>query len=111
MNGDGIAQYHVAGVEWYRRAAEQRDAKAQSNLDLAYLNGSGVPQDFVIALLWSNLASAQGNDSAKKNRDILEKRMTAKQIAEAERLGRIVETAQIRAIHLDEKSANSTSAS
>jgi TPR repeat protein len=75
----------VAGVEWYKRAAEQGDAKAQGNLGVAYLNGLGVPQDFVTALMWSNLAAAQGRESAKKNKEILEKRMTAKQIAEAQR--------------------------
>lgn len=68
MNGDGIAQDHVAGVEWYRRAAEQGDAKAQGNLGVAYLNGLGVPQDFVTALMWSNLAAAQAARVQRRTR-------------------------------------------
>ena len=32
-------------MKWYRKAAEQGNAKAQSNLGLMYANGQGVPQE------------------------------------------------------------------
>ena len=53
-----------------------------------YANGQGVPQDYVLAHMWFNLAAAQGNEDGKKNRDIVAKRMTSEQIAEAQKLAR-----------------------
>ena len=63
-------------------------ASAQSNLRIMYANGQGVPQDDVQAHMWWNLSAAQGNKSATKNRDIVAKRMTAAQVAEAQRMAR-----------------------
>ncbi len=77
-----------AAVKWYRRAAEQGDARAQYNLGLLYANGEGVPQDFVQAHLWYSLAATRGDTDAQNNRDIVTKRMTREQIAEAQRLAR-----------------------
>ena len=48
----------------------------------------GVTQDYVQTHLWYNLAAAQGNELARKNRDIVAKKMTSAQIAEAQRLAR-----------------------
>ncbi|MDA0238165.1 MAG: hypothetical protein O3B03_06590, partial [Proteobacteria bacterium] len=39
-------QDDAKAVKWYRRAAEQGNAKAQYNLGLMYDNGQGVPQDY-----------------------------------------------------------------
>jgi hypothetical protein len=72
----------------YRKAAEQGDADAQSNLGLMYGFGRAGPQDSVLAYMWANLAAAQGSDRGKENRDIVAKRMTSEQIAEAQRLAR-----------------------
>jgi len=92
-NGQGVTQDYVQAVKWYRKAAEQGDADAQFNLALMYDNGQGVPQDYVQAHMWLNLAAAglppgEDRDSAVKNRDIVAKRMTPAQIAEAQRLAR-----------------------
>jgi len=53
-----------------------------------YSNGWGVPQDYVQAHMWWNLAAAKGNEIGRKNRDIVAKKMTPGQIAEAQRLAR-----------------------
>ncbi len=57
-----------------------------------YGNGQGVPQDYVQAHMWTNLAVAQSSgedrDQGVENRDIIAARMTAEQIAEAQRLAR-----------------------
>ena len=53
-----------------------------------YAKGRAVPQDYVLAHMWWNLAAAQGDKDAAKNRDIIGKRMTRTQIAEAQRLAR-----------------------
>jgi uncharacterized protein len=82
-------------VTWYRKAADQGNPVAQLFLGLMYYNGQGVPQDYVQAHKWYNLAGAripasdtQNHKMAVKNRDIVAKKMTPAQIAEAQRLAR-----------------------
>ena len=74
---------------WFRRAADQGDAEAQSNLGVMYSEGQGLPQDYVQAFMWLDIAAAQnGGIRIKNNRDIVSERMTAAQIAEAQKLAR-----------------------
>ena len=87
-NGDGVPQDYAVAMKWYRLAAEQGIARAQYNLGIMYGNGKGVPQDYVQAHMWFNLAASKGNEIARKNRDIVAKKMTPTQIAEAQRLAR-----------------------
>jgi TPR repeat protein len=86
--GEGVPKNLVEAAKWYRRAAEQGVQFAQHNLGVMYFSGEGVPQDYVLAYLWFNLAAAAGNDDAKKNRLKVERRMTATQIADAQKLSR-----------------------
>jgi TPR repeat protein len=94
--GKGVAQDYAEAVTWYRLAAAQGFASAQSllgsmsqfNLGNMYLLGHSVPQDYVLAHLWFNLAAARGDKDAAKNRDIVEELMTPDQIAEAQRVAR-----------------------
>jgi TPR repeat protein len=60
-----------------------------------YANGWGMPQDYVEAHKWLNLAATgfpasepEKREMAVRNRDQLAARMTAAQIAEAQRLAR-----------------------
>ena len=88
-NGEGVPQDHAEAARWYRLAGDQGIARAQSNLGLLYENGEGVPQDYVQAHMWTNLAVAQSSgedrDRRERNRDIIAAKMTAEQIAEAQR--------------------------
>ena len=91
--GQGVPQDYGEAVRWYRKAAEQGRASAQNNLGLMYDTGQGVPQDYVAAHMWYNLSAAgsppgEDRDRAVENRDIVAKRMTPAQIAEAQRLAR-----------------------
>ena len=88
--GQGVGQDYKEAIKWYRKAADQGYARAQYNLGLMYLNGQGVPRDYVQAHMWYNLAAAQGEDFkyAREARDNIAKRMTAEQIAEAQKLAR-----------------------
>ncbi len=86
--GHGVPQDYAEAVKWSRKAAEQGHAQAQSILGLSYAEGEGVPQDYVMAHMWVNLSAAQGHKKAVKARDILAKKMTPDQIAEAQRLAR-----------------------
>ena len=56
-------------MKWYRLAAEQGDADAQSNLGVMYQQGKGVIKDYVYAHMWWNIAASQGHKDATKNRE------------------------------------------
>ena len=71
-----------------RPLAEQGDANAQYNLGVFYDNGLGVPQDKVSAYTWLSLSAAQGRDGAAAFRDLIARRMTSAQIAEAQKRAR-----------------------
>jgi uncharacterized protein len=45
-------------VFWYRKAAEQGYAVAQTFVALMYVNGHGVSQDYVRARMWFDIAAA-----------------------------------------------------
>ena len=68
--------------------ASQGDAAAQTNLGSMYGSGQGVPQNYVQAHMWYNLAAAQGDAEGTKNRDLVAKKMTPQQIAQAQELAR-----------------------
>ena len=87
-DGEGIPKDVAQAAQWYRKAAEQGDWLAQNNLGVLYADGDGVPRDAVRAYAWYNLASAQGSAQAAQNRAILQRSMTAFQIAEAQVLSR-----------------------
>ena len=89
QSGRGVPRSYPEAVMWFRRAADQGDAEAQSNLGVMYSEGQGLPQDYVQAFMWLDIAAAQnGSIRIKNNRDIVSERMTAAQIAEAQKLAR-----------------------
>ena len=58
-----------------------------------YVNGQGVPQDYVEAHKWSNLSAASATDKETRDkathlRDLVASKMTADQVAEAQKLAR-----------------------
>ena len=86
-------QDYAEAVKGYRKAADQGDAEAQLNLGVSYASGQGVPQDYVEAHKWSNLSAASATDkeirdTATHNRDFIASKMTADQVAEAQKLAR-----------------------
>ena len=91
-NGKGVPQDYQEAVRWYRLAAEQGDDYAQSNLGVMYATGKGVPQDYVQAHTWINLAASRTTTGKAGDyrlaRDSLAERMTASQVAKAQRLAR-----------------------
>jgi TPR repeat protein len=85
-NGEGVPQGFTAAVTWYRQAADRGAADAQYNLGTMYVSGKGVPQDYVVAYMWLELAAAAGNLGALQDVDVVVRRMTPAQIAEAQKL-------------------------
>ena len=79
---------YATAVRLARPLAEQGDARAQYNLGVFYDNGLGVPQDRIRSYMWFDLSAAQGREGAAAFRDLIARRMTPAQIAEAQRLAR-----------------------
>ena len=52
-------------ADWYRKAAAQGDAAAESYLGSLYRNGQGVPQNYSQAAVLYRKAADQGNADAQ----------------------------------------------
>lgn len=91
-SGKGVPKNFKEALKWYRLSAEQGHTVAQSNLATMYFRGDGVPRDFVLAHMWKNIAatSAEGDRQLRYFEQLkaLTRDMTAKQIAEAEKLAK-----------------------
>ncbi|MGA9125590.1 MAG: hypothetical protein WB382_19985 [Pseudolabrys sp.] len=79
---------YATAVRLNRPLAEQGNVNAQYNLGTFYDNGLGMPQDKVRAYMWFSLSAAQGREGAAAFRDLIARRMTPAQIAEAQKLAR-----------------------
>jgi TPR repeat protein len=64
LKGRGVPQDHKTAVKWFRLAAGQGYAEAQSNLGWMYQNGWGVIKDYKSAVYWYELAFGQGHSGA-----------------------------------------------
>ena len=88
--GQGVPKNYAKAVKWLWPAAEKGDTRAQVMIGVMHYEGRGVPKDYLEAYKWSSLAIAYAREEkvhklAVKLRNSLEKRMTPKQIAEAQR--------------------------
>jgi hypothetical protein len=70
-NGDDVEKDQVEALKWYRKAADQGDARAQFNLGVMYANGRGVAEDYVEAARWFRKAADQGNAKAQFNLGVM----------------------------------------
>jgi TPR repeat protein len=84
MSGEGVAKNDGEAVNWFRKAAEQGLANAQGMLGIMYAKGQAVPQDYVLGYMWLHLAT-EGNQGAAQFLDEVGRRMTAAQVAEAQK--------------------------
>ena len=85
--GRGVPKHDREAVKWFRKAAERGLAAAQHMLAIYYERGSSsVAKDYSKAYAWLNLAAAQGHKAAAKSRNQLATRMTAEQIAQAQKI-------------------------
>ncbi len=70
-NGQGVRQDYATAAKWYRKSANQGNAKAQNNLGVMYDDGQGVPQDYATAVKWYRKAAKQGNVYAQFNLGVI----------------------------------------
>lgn len=85
-NGWGVPQSDEEAFRWYSLAAEHGVIDAQIVLAERFASGFGVTPDNVQAHKWLGIAAALGDLDAENRRDDIASRMTADEIAEAERL-------------------------
>jgi TPR repeat protein len=74
------------GVKWFRKAAEQGYAPAQTSLGVYYYQGKGGVNSIADAYKWFLLALAQGDEAAKKNMPNIERKLSSAQRSEGQRL-------------------------
>ena len=65
--GQGTAPDHNEAARWYRKAADQGHAAAQSNLGRCYERGEGVTASPVLASQWYRKSADQGHAAAEYN--------------------------------------------
>src|ERR1035441_8676428 len=63
----GVLKDEAEAVRWYRKAAEQGVAYAQSDLGVMYATGRGVPKDEAEAARWYRKAAEQEDATAQFN--------------------------------------------
>ena len=66
-----MKQDYAEAVRWFRKAAEQGHAGAQSNLGVMYKNGQGVKRDHAEAVRWFRKAAEQGQAKAHYNLGVM----------------------------------------
>ena len=90
--GRGVPQDAAGAVAWYRRAAEQGNARAQYNLGGMYDQGRGVPQDAAEAHMWLTIAASRSTGAEREQivtaRAAVAARMTPTDLREADRRAR-----------------------
>ena len=88
----GLEAYETGDYETtlkeFRAVADQGEVAAQNSLGLMYYKGQDVPENYIQAYMWASLAAAQSDEDAVEGLEILEKKMTPVQVAEAQRLAR-----------------------
>lgn len=85
LHGEGVPQDDVEAVKWFRKAAEQGYDQDQRPLGICYEHGIGVPTDAIEAAKWYILAAAQQDNNSDQALTGVVKKLTLKQLAEAQR--------------------------
>lgn len=85
-HGCGVTQDFVEAATWYGLAAAEGQPRGQGAFGFMYAEGRGVPHDLVKAYAWFSLAARSGDANAITNVGIASRKMTAAQVAAAQRL-------------------------
>jgi localization factor PodJL len=77
---------YVTAAHWFEEAAKHGLPESQFNLAVLYENGLGVKADMTRAFMWLSLAAHTGDKDAVHRLSILRGKLTADQIASAEKM-------------------------
>jgi hypothetical protein len=83
--GAGVPRDVAVALNWYRQAATNGYVEAGVTLGNFYSDGLEVKQDFAEAFVWYGVSAAQGNRLAEVFRKGMQRKLTAEQVAEAEK--------------------------
>ena len=83
--GAGVPKDLAAALDWYRQSATNGYAEAAVVLGNYYSEGLVVKQDHAEAFVWYGVSAAQGNRLAEVFRKGMQRKLTAEQVAEAEK--------------------------
>ncbi|MDP6589876.1 MAG: hypothetical protein QF666_10580, partial [Alphaproteobacteria bacterium] len=86
--GAGTPANPIEALRWFLAAAMQEHVQARLNISRMYFDGDVVEQDFVQSLMWLELSNAPTESYPTQFYKDLVERLTAEQIAEAEKLAR-----------------------
>ena len=87
LEGRGVPRDYGKALEWFQKAARQGQADAQNGLAAMYERGTGVAKDYIQAYAWYSTSAANQDDlAAATHREILEARMKASDVAQAQKL-------------------------
>ncbi len=88
----GLKQDYAIAASWYRKSAEQGNVWAQASLGILYHSGKGLPHDDVQAEMWFIISAGHApkddRDTIVEMRESVAHRLTAQQLAEAQKLAR-----------------------
>ena len=85
QEGWNVAVDPARGLQLIEQAARLDSSAAQHYLGLLYFQGTRVPKSYVRSYAWLNLAAPKGAQYAR-TREIVEKHLSAEQLAEAQKL-------------------------
>ena len=84
--GEGVLKDAIKAKKLYESAAQQGNFDSPNNLGTMYLQGIDITRNYVKAYMWFHLGEMKGDRGAKKNRAFVEKKMSAEEIIEANKM-------------------------
>jgi len=84
-----MARSYNTAYEGFLELAEAGSSVCQYYLGVMFLEGKGALQDFSQGHMWLNIASSRGHDKARKQLEKITQRMSAEQVAEAQKEARL----------------------
>ena len=84
-----MAKAYDTAYAGFVELAEEGSSVCQYYLGVMSLEGKGALQDFGLAHMWLNIASSRGHDKARKQLEKVTQRMSAEQVAEAQKEARL----------------------
>jgi TPR repeat protein len=83
--GAGVTKDVATALNWYRQAATNGYAEASVTLGNFYSDGLEGKQDYAEAFVWYGVAAAQGNRLAEVFRKSMQRKLTAEELAVAQK--------------------------
>lgn len=100
-----MSRSYDAAYAGFVELAEAGSSVCQYYLGVMFLEGKGALQDFGLAHMWLNIASSRGHTKARKQLEKVTQRMSAKQVADAQKEARL----WVAQFHVDQDRGSNSS--